>query len=195
MTTPACTPVIVTRGNVDLSPILHVLGPLSGAVVWNNGNSPLDLRPFGAFAAAAVIRTPLIYFQDDDVIVENWRSLVAMWRPGRIVCNMAQDFQAAYANRRDKLIGHGGVFETSLVRPTFERYFSHFPGVDVITMREPNRIFTGLNWPMLDVEYVGHKNLPYASGPDRLWKQPDHGLFHTEALARVEHILHREGRS
>ncbi len=191
---PAVTPVIVTRGDVDLKPILEVFGPLAGAVVWDNSKAPIDLAPFGAFAAAAVVRTPLIYFQDDDVIVRHWRQLVSLWTPGRIVCNMAPDFQKAYANKRDKLIGHGGVFETSLVRPTFERYFQHFPGGDGILMREANRIFTGLNWPMLHVEYVGHDSLPYASSPGRLWKQPDHGLFHAAALARIEHILGKEGR-
>lgn len=195
---PAVTPVVVTRGDVDLSPILATLaadmamdfdsGP---PVVWNNATAALDLRPFGGLEAAAVITTPLIYFQDDDVLVARWRDLVRLWTPGRIICNMAPDFQAAYRGKRDKLIGHGGVFETALVRRTFDRYFRHYP-LDAISVREPNRIFTGLNEDRLQLEYVGHVNLPYASAPDRLWKQPNHGRAHIDALARVDFVLSRE---
>lgn len=197
------TPIIVTRGDVDLSEILEtMLGPgvrplteyqVAKPVIWNNARAGVDLQTFGTFAAMAVVETNLVYFQDDDVVVEHWPALLDQWHEGAIICNMAPDFQDAYAGQRDKLIGHGGVFDIELVKPTFERYLKHYP-LDALLRREANRIFTGLNFDRCKMVYVGHRNLPWASGGDRLWKQTDHGEKHREATRRVEYILQQEGR-
>lgn len=186
----AVTPIIVTRGDVNLEPAIDALGvqPL----IWDNSLAAADVMTFGAFQAMACVRTPLVYFQDDDVKVSEWRTLVSLWTPGRIICNMAPDFQTAYLNKLDKLIGHGAVFPTAMVALTFARYSRYFPSPDKVLYREANRIFTGLNADAIDVVYVGHENLPWASGLNRLWKQPDHALMHKTALERVGFILEAE---
>lgn len=197
------TPLVVSRGDVDLTGILEtVTGPgvrplseqqVAKPVVWNNAAAGVDLRTFGTFAAAAVITTPLVYFQDDDCLVERWPALLDVWETGWIVCNMAPDFQKAYSGKRDKLIGHGSIFEASLVKQTFDRYFKEF-NLDYVLSREANRIFTALNFDRCRQVDVGHIDLPYASLDNRLWRQPDHAEMHREAVERADFILRKEGR-
>lgn len=199
------TPVIVTRGNVDMSWTDTYFDLRVSPVVWNNARSPIDLQVFGAFAAAACVKTPLIYMQDDDVEVSNWANLFYdLWAPGKIVCNMAPDFQRAYANRRTRIMGHGAVFETALVWETFERrwkwersegYNRRIRGSDFVApllCREAHRIFTGLNFDKTIMGYVGHTNKPWAEWPDRLWKQPDHAEWHHRAETEIEDQLEWE---
>ncbi len=85
-------------------------------------------------------------------------------------------------------MGFGSVFEKSLIRPTFARYLKHFQ-LDDVTLREPNRIFTALNHSRIDIVDVPITHMPYASDPDRLWRQPDHGQMRDEALRRCGLVL------
>ncbi len=197
--TYSVTPVIVTRGNVDLTECRRPLEDqetypgTKSLLIWNNSRAAIDMKLVGTYAPAAVIASRLMYVQDDDCVVTNWRHLYKHWGPGRIVCNMAPDFQEAYRTRLDKLVGHGAMFEVDLVRPTFARYFEHFDN-DEVFLREASRIFTALNFDRLVVVDVGHVDLEWASAPDRLWKQPEHGDMGRQALERARFILKREGK-
>lgn len=100
--------VIVTRGNVDLTPVLNSLPPEWEQVVWNNAGSfdgehptvmrtpprsrtgrerarftDLDLpdqKVFGRYLAIGHARGELIYVQDDDCIVSDPHALVETWQ-------------------------------------------------------------------------------------------------------------------
>lgn len=191
------TPVIVTRGNVDLAPVLKCLDYaepglfVDDVIVWDNAKAIADLKTYGLYLGCGQATTELVYVQDDDCIVENWTELLKYWEPGRIVCNMPPEFQRAYANKADRLMGFGAIFERSLIRPTFERYIKRF-GITELLLRESNRIFTALNHDRCLMTYVGRENCDYASADDRLWKQKDHRQMHVRALQSVEDILRIE---
>jgi len=189
------TAVIVTRGNVDLNPVYMALAPYFKAtqlVTWNNRCADCDLGPFGQFYAAHFYaRTPLVYFQDDDVRATALPELLASWERGKVVCNMPQAHQDNYAAAPDRLMGFGSIFEWSMIRPTFAHYVKHFP-VDKILLREPGRLFTCLNpWKVVN---VGHEDMDYARDPDRLYRQPDHGSARDEMRSRAAMLMLGGGR-
>lgn len=171
---PEVTAVLVTRGDVDLFPIAKPLVDAFGqwnVIVYDNSKQ-LDLGPFGQFfAAVKLVRSELCFFIDDDAVIANPHQVVDQWEPGKIVCNMTPAHQANYIDAPDRLMGFGSCFETKLISPTFDRYLQRFP-VDITLMREPGRLFTGLNpTKVVDVPF---ESLPYATAENRLYKQPDH---------------------
>lgn len=61
------TACLVTRGDVDLDPILDTL-IFPEVIVWDNSERP-DWKVAGRYLAALESDTELVYFQDDDTIV------------------------------------------------------------------------------------------------------------------------------
>lgn len=91
--------IIVTRGDVDLRPVLDSLPKEWERVVWNNGKPEIswsrtmgdgrisgsstaasDLSVYGRYAAIEYASHDLIYVQDDDVIVSDPEAIVDAWR-------------------------------------------------------------------------------------------------------------------
>lgn len=179
--------ILVTRGDVDLTEIRQAC---RSALVWDNSKTFFDVGPFGQYLKAQEACDDVVFFVDDDCVVDP-APIVAAWEWGRIVCNMPAEFRAAYENQPDKLMGFGSCFERSLIRPTFERYFRHFP-IDPVLLREPNRIFTGLNQDRIKLVDVPKRDLPWATAPNRLYRQPDHLMMAAVARERVKLILARE---
>jgi hypothetical protein len=94
--------IIVTRGNVDLKPVLNSLPWEWEIIVWDNSygyvkrqppggrdwntwtsigrgpNAP-DLSVYGRYAAIEYASHDLIYVQDDDVIVSDPQAIVVAW--------------------------------------------------------------------------------------------------------------------
>jgi hypothetical protein len=88
--------IIVTRGDVDLGPVLDSLPTEWEIVVWNNGEGycrvlgpipgPLgsqrnvpNLSVYGRYAAIEYASNDLIYVQDDDVIISDPLAIVTAW--------------------------------------------------------------------------------------------------------------------
>lgn len=176
------TGVVVTRGDVLLADIIARLTDAFGehVIVWDNSRG-MDLRPFGQFVAALHARTEWIFFQDDDCLVDA-AAIAAKRQPGKIVCNMPAAHQANYVGEVDRLMGFGSVFERSRIIPTFGKYFRFFPP-DELLLREPGRLFTGLN--ECEVVDLGVEHLPWADAPNRLWRQPEHTKTRDEMRERV----------
>lgn len=197
------TAVLVTRGNVPLDEIWTSLHGFTLPTVWNNSKH-LNFGPFGQYIAASNIpgsssnipgssSTPdRVYFQDDDCVTSP-AEIVAQWEPGKIVCNMpiALGHRANYENQPDKLMGFGSVFERSLIKETFERYWKYFP-IDSVCLREPGRIFTGLNQERIKLADVPVRHLEWATVPDRLYRQAEHQQMAEEARRRVRIVLEME---
>jgi len=192
--------VIVTRGDVDLLEILATMPILLGwhTRIWDNSEQ-IDFGPFGQFLGAmprpksagrhSMRTSELVYFQDDDCVTDP-TAIAAEHEPGRIVCNMPQEFRANYEHQPDKLMGFGSCFERSLIRPTFEHYLRCFP-IDPVLLREPGRIFTGLNQDRIKLVDVPKRDLPWATAPNRLYRQADHQWYAEEARRRVRFILEK----
>ena len=87
--------IIVTRGNVDLEPIITSLPIEWEILTWDNGAGRLrgfspqraatlerpatDLSVYGRYAAIEFAANEVIYVQDDDCIVSDPQAIVAEW--------------------------------------------------------------------------------------------------------------------
>lgn len=100
--------IIVTRGDVDLKPILLSLPEEWETLTWDNGQGALfrrvlsstqakivlgeplpDLGVYGRYAAIEYASHDLIYVQDDDVIVSDPQAIVNEW--DRVALRQEQD--------------------------------------------------------------------------------------------------------
>lgn len=109
--------IIVTRGNVDLHPVLDSLPKEWERVVWDNSGASSsqealekaalgsgfvgengkwmtatnDLSVYGRYASIEHASHDLIYVQDDDVIVSDPQAIVDMWDEMRALAEIEQD--------------------------------------------------------------------------------------------------------
>jgi hypothetical protein len=174
------TGVIVTRGNVNIAEILKEL-PFA-VIVWDNSVQE-NLGVYGRYHACRDVMTPLVYFQDDDCIVEDPMALVAAHEPGHVVCNMPGEFRHAFYLEH-ALVGFGAVCEPWLPRKAFKR-FGQSPGElsaeeSPWVHRTADVIFTTLT-PRILID-VSVQNLPWATDPDRMYRQEGHVGERAETL-------------
>lgn len=89
------TAIIVTRGDVDLEPVLSSLPKEWELLVWSNNENPYlnlgrdnthavvvggkDLAVYGRYAAIEYARNDLIYVQDDDCVVSDPAAFPKLW--------------------------------------------------------------------------------------------------------------------
>lgn len=80
------TACLVTRGDVDLAPILDSL-IFKNVIVWNNKERE-EKRTAGRYHATLEATTPVVWYQDDDVLVPKatQRALLAAYEPGLPTC-------------------------------------------------------------------------------------------------------------
>lgn len=71
------TACIVTRGDVDLSPIVNTLVDYDDVIVWDNSHRP-DWKVAGRYLAALEADTDWVYWQDDDTIVPETTQLALL---------------------------------------------------------------------------------------------------------------------
>jgi hypothetical protein len=149
--------VLVTRGDVDLTPILNSL-PVDDVVIWDNSKRQ-DFKVLGRYVAAYEARHSVIYTQDDDCVVDSTQ-VIAAYEPGRVVSNMPAAKRSEYAGIAPgvALVGWGACFDADLTR-VFERYIARY-GRDELLLRECDRVFTALNSTKLIDVPITH--LPHA---------------------------------
>lgn len=169
------TACIATRGNVDMTPILEQidLAGIEDVIVWDN-SVLADRGPHGRFTAMTAARHDVIYVQDDDALVPpgSIRRLIRAYVRGSIVVNMPPEFRPHYPD--SAMVGFGAVFNRLAAMQTFAWFLGYhqMPIDDPLFLRESCRALTTLTPRIL--MNVPKADMPYASDPDRLWKQPDH---------------------
>jgi len=214
LTSSQITAVIVTRGDVDLTPILKtfyspcehrpsfgedfpVKERFSDIIIYDNSKL-LDFRVFSRFIAAQMAGTDYVYVQDDDCIVDLPSYPWHLAEPDKILCNMPPAYRPNYPGPT-QLLGFGSVFHRDLIRPTFERYFeaqkeSHRQSgeqgscwlLDDIFLVECDRVFTGLNTCKLVDIPITH--LSHATAPNRLYRQSDHNERRLSIERRIAQV-------
>ena len=131
--------VIVTRGNVDLDPIIETdwPEPCHEIIVWNNGVRE-DLSVYGRYAAIEECHGDVILVQDDDVILplESKRAIIDQWYESEaiiasehgdprdlVVCNMPAAFRHEFYEHHG-LVGFGAAFHRDAPGRAFSRYWA-----------------------------------------------------------------------
>jgi hypothetical protein len=136
---------LVTRGDVDMEPIIASLPHEWEVIVYDNeagkhfnwssmttprGEGPGDLAVYGRYAAIEHASHDLIYVQDDDVIVSDPQAIVdALGRKSgypasaknSVVCNMPPEFRPHYPD--SGLVGFGAAFHRDAPQRAFERFW------------------------------------------------------------------------
>ncbi len=135
---------LVTRGDVDMQPILESLPPEWEKIVWSNSGrvdtytehgllhilGANDLSVYGRYAAIEYASHDLIYVQDDDVIVSDPQQITDAWILEKafeqqslpvdtVVCNMPQEFRPHYPD--SGLVGFGAAFHRDAPARAFAR--------------------------------------------------------------------------
>jgi len=201
--------VIVTRGDVNLDRILDSLRDYE-RIVWDNsrrmvgilqsgarGDEPLswtvahgidDVAVYGRYAAIAEAKHPLIFAQDDDIVLPR-ESIEEIIRAsdsgaaayGQLVVNMPQNFRHSFYQEH-ALIGFGSCFHRDLPERAFARFRSSLVSSTYFTIpdsaqngftcRTCDVVFTTLTpYVMVDVPY---EQLPWSDDDNRMWRQPTH---------------------
>lgn len=127
LTSDQVTACLVTRGDVDVTPILDTL-PYRNVLVWDNSRRD-DLRTFGRYAVMHDAGTEVVYFQDDDVIFRHHDRLLAQYRRDRTNAVYAHgDTPAGYEDV--PLVGAGALAHRSQIDLAIARYLEWFPADD-----------------------------------------------------------------
>ncbi len=160
------TAVIVTRGNVDLEPVLNGIPKEWPRVIWDNSQRDENLKVYGHFAALAEVETEFSYTQDDDAICPA-AELLALWdekqHGGKILLNEA-DGQTPW-------ISWGAIFHKDLPGLAIERFVDAY-GMSDDVLLWCDLIFSELT-PWVNVD-LGWENLPYFRDLGRMVMHPDH---------------------
>lgn len=157
---------LVTRGNVPMDDIFESIPDEWEIVLWDNQKRQ-DMGVYGRYAAIELTDAELIFVQDDDCVLEPgaFDFLQEAWRPGALVANMPDQYRPNYPD--SCLVGFGALFERS--EPA--RAFARRPA-DATFLLTCDVYFTTLTERILvDVPF---RHQPWASAPDRMWKQPEH---------------------
>lgn len=187
---------LVTRGDVDMQPVIDSIPQGWEIVIWDNGEGRVtrsdgyaevayDLGVFGRYAAIEHATHDLVYVQDDDVIVSDPLRLADRWVEeaeataggllpsyiDHVVCNMPPEFRHDFYQRH-ALVGFGGCFDRSHAQDTFERFIADVPVKMSFFNRCCDIVLTGLSRRLL--VNVEKENREMASDDNRMWKQPEH---------------------
>ncbi len=167
MITPAdVTACLVTRGDVDMTPILETL-PYPNVIVW--GPDREELRVYGRYAAMLEASTPVVYTQDDDCVFTGHEELLAAYEPGRHVAVYGHgDTPDGY---EDMALVHGGaLMDRDLPARAFARYLEHWP-MDEGFLREADMI-NGTLTPHVHLDLDYEIRMGIAQRPNRMCNQP-----------------------
>lgn len=155
--------VLVTRGDVDMAPILDSL-PFDDVVVWDNSKEE-DLGIFGRYEAIGRAKNQVVVTQDDDVLVTDWPSILAAYEPGVLTVNYPEPWDIPWVAR-------GSVFDRDLPRRAFDRYLDAHPWDRLFTHRICDAVFALLT-DQVNVIDVGSEDLPHGFYAGRVSTSPD----------------------
>lgn len=189
------TAVIVTKGDVDLRPVLDSL-IFPEVVVWDNSKSE-NLMTYGRVAAARRARTSVIYSQDDDIVhsPESQVQILAAYEPGFLTGCMWEEWSAgAYkqgipSGYADLVFpGSGSISDLCVWVESIDEYLAEWPYDDFFKLWCDTIIGVISPTRQLDIRFEA---LEWAEAPDRMANMDDAVALKTEAIRRAR--LVRDG--
>lgn len=193
--------VLVTRGDVDMAPIIAEL-PYEEILVYDNSQRPIDFKVFGRYMGILETSKPIIYFQDDDCLVRNHAALLDAYKPGHVVGNFRDDVARYKFYEDTTLLGWGSLFDRGLPFDAFFRYARYHP-LDWQFMTGLGAEFT---FPMLTpnrkilvdieaggaVEWLKEDGAEIFARSDRMSNQPGFKEELDDVMRRARHVRNRD---
>ena len=188
------TAVIVTRGDVDLEPVLESL-IFPTICVYNNNTELVDAMTYGRVIAAQRAPTEVIYSQDDDLIHsrENQMRILASYDEERMVGCMWPEWSDG-ARRQgiedgyDDLIfpGSGSISHRDTWLDAIDQYLAEYPEDDFFRLWSDTLIGVIAPTRQLDLRF---EILAAAENGKRMANLPDAVALKTEAIRRGREIV------
>lgn len=195
---PRVSAVIVTRGDVDLTPVLDSL-IFSDVVVWDNSKEPVDQMTYGRVLALERAKYPIVFSQDDDIIHsrENQiRIVYEGYQPGVLTGCMWPEWSAGakaqgIENGYDDLVfcGSGSVYDKSVPLDAIAQYLEHYPEDDFFRLWCDTIV--GVIAPINHLP-IHFDALPCAEDETRMCNLPDAVALKTEAIRRARLVRDRQ---
>jgi hypothetical protein len=185
------TAIIVTRGDVDLEPVLASLA-FSDVVVWDNSCQEADEGAYGRYRAVQRTRSKVVYFQDDDCVVpaDDQIRLVDAYEPGVLAALMPPE-RVDYTDT--VLVGWGSLCDWHLPGLAFGwwRQEGHDADSREFKVVGCDFVFPMLTpWRRLDGY---HRDLPHAHAPNRTWASfPDYAAVKARYMADARAMRDRQ---
>ena len=185
--------VLVTRGNVDMAPIVESL-IFDDVVIWDNSVEARDEMTYGRCLAIERAKHQIIYSQDDDLIhsPENQLRLLEQYQPGVLVGCMWDEWSAGAAAQGikhgyDDLVfaGSGAVYDHDIPAQAVARYLECFPLDDFFRLWADTII--GIIAPTSQVD-IRFEALPSASADYRMCNQSGAVQWKKEAIQRARAV-------
>lgn len=188
--------MIVTRGDVDLGPVLKSL-IFEDVVVWDNSKREVDVMTYGRRLAIAKAKNSIIYSQDDDIVhsKKNQRKILSEYEPGVLTgCMWDAWSQGArdqgIARGYDDLVfaGSGSVYDANVPGDAVSRYLEWWPADDFFFLWADTIIGVLAPTKQIDVRFTA---LPCAENDNRMCNLPNAVLQKKEAISRARKIRDR----
>jgi hypothetical protein len=185
--------VIVTKGDVDLTPVIEsLIFPL--ICVYNNSTEDTDQMTYGRVVAAQRAPTDVIWSQDDDIIhtPEAQREIVAAYEPGVLTGCMWPEWSAGaneqgIENGYDDLVfpGSGSISDVKVWEDAVSDYLVEWPDDEFFLLWCDTIIGVIAPTKQLDIRF---QVLPCAEDETRMCNLPDAVELKTEAIMRARAV-------
>lgn len=164
--------VLITRGGTDIEEITAGW-PAFGQVIIHTGAPNVFARWENLFRAGKQI----VFVQDDDCIVPVKQLLKHWSEDDKILLNVPPG--------ESLMVGWGALIRRGYAHRSFQRYLERY-GMDALTRTFADFVVTSIT-PCRTVD-LGHEDLPWATGADRLYNQPGHYDGQDEIRARCKEL-------
>ncbi len=161
------TACLVTRGDVDLEPILNTFPDYAQVVIW--GPDQPEFHVFGRYIAIDGAWTDVVYTQDDDCIFRHHEELLERYEPWRVVANYGHGENPDGYD--DMALVHGGaLMDAAMPMQAFKHYLDRWP-LDEGFFREADMI-NGTISPHTHTDLPFEIRMDIATRPNRMCNQP-----------------------
>lgn len=192
LTPDQVTAVIVTRGDVDLKPVLDSL--IFDSVEIYDNSVEANWMTYGRVLAANRAECNVIYSQDDDIIhtPENQLAIIQAYEPGVLTGCMwpewsdgakVQGIERGY----DDLVfcGSGSVYDKEIPYHAANQYLDHFSQDSFFRLWADTIVGVIASTKQLDIRFDA---LPCAEDDNRMCNLPDAVHNKTEAINRARWV-------
>lgn len=187
------TAVIVTRGDVDLTPVLDSL-IFENVVVCDNSVEKGNQMTYGRVLGAKRAPTEVIYSQDDDIVhsPENQERILAAYDEDFLVGCMWPEWsdgarRQGIENGYDDLVfpGSGSISHRDTWLDALDQYLDHYPVDDFFRLWSDTLIGVIAPTRQLDIRFA---ELEWGNNANRMAHMENAVALKTEAIRRGREV-------